>query len=145
MHLHCHLADCVRDFGPVYSFWLFSFERYNGHLGSLPNNGRSIEVQMMRRFTRDSYINSIQLPEKLHKLFENHFTELQKQSKSEKEITDDKIRHILYLSKRSAPIANQDWENVSAFGISTSVRYCLKEEEHKLCSKSLPDNVPRSY
>lgn len=34
IHLHCHLVDCILDFGPVYSFWLFSFERYNGILGS---------------------------------------------------------------------------------------------------------------
>ena len=27
MHMHIHLADCVLDYGPVYSFWLFSFER----------------------------------------------------------------------------------------------------------------------
>ena len=27
MHLHCHLYDCILDFGPIYSFWLFSFER----------------------------------------------------------------------------------------------------------------------
>ena len=33
IHLHCHLKDCVLDFGPVYAFWLFSFERLNGFLG----------------------------------------------------------------------------------------------------------------
>lgn len=27
MHLHCHIKECVLDFGPIYSFWLFSFER----------------------------------------------------------------------------------------------------------------------
>ena len=26
MHLHMHLLDCILDYGPVYSFWLFSFE-----------------------------------------------------------------------------------------------------------------------
>ena len=33
MHLHGHLSQCVKDFGPVYSFWCFSFERLNGLLG----------------------------------------------------------------------------------------------------------------
>ena len=33
MHLHTHLFDCIEDFGPVYGFWCFSFERYNGILG----------------------------------------------------------------------------------------------------------------
>lgn len=27
MHLSCHLKDSIFDYGPVYSFWLFSFER----------------------------------------------------------------------------------------------------------------------
>ena len=35
MHLHCHITECINDFGPIYSFWLFSFERYNGILGSI--------------------------------------------------------------------------------------------------------------
>ena len=50
LHLHGHLADCVRDFGPVYAFWLFSFERLNGVLGSYHTNNHSISVQVMRRF-----------------------------------------------------------------------------------------------
>ena len=50
MHLHAHLCECIQDYGPIYSFWLFSFERYNGMLGNFPNNQRSIEIQLMRRF-----------------------------------------------------------------------------------------------
>ena len=38
MHLHGHLLDCILDYGPVYSFWLFSFERQNGILGSYKTN-----------------------------------------------------------------------------------------------------------
>ena len=30
MQMHCHLCESVLDVGPVYSFWCFSFERYNG-------------------------------------------------------------------------------------------------------------------
>ena len=56
MHLHTHLKDCIIDFGPIYSFWLFSFERYNGLLGSYHTNQRSIEIQVMRRFLEDSEI-----------------------------------------------------------------------------------------
>ncbi|KAI9006582.1 hypothetical protein CLU79DRAFT_780103, partial [Phycomyces nitens] len=29
MHLHLHLSKTIKDFGPVYGYWLFSFERYN--------------------------------------------------------------------------------------------------------------------
>ena len=54
MHMHCHVVRCMKDFGPVHSFWLFPFERYNGILGSRPTNNRSVEVQLMRRFHTDN-------------------------------------------------------------------------------------------
>ena len=38
MHLHGHLVDCIYDYGPVYSFGLFAFERLNGILGSYNTN-----------------------------------------------------------------------------------------------------------
>lgn len=58
MHLHCHLADCIRDYGSIHSFWLFSFERYNGILSSMPTNKKDIEKQLMKEFTtHDLLIN----------------------------------------------------------------------------------------
>ena len=62
-HLHMHIADCIRDYGPVYSFWLFSFERYNGLLGNFRTNQRSVELQLMRRFLSDMQIHVLQLPD----------------------------------------------------------------------------------
>src|SRR5256886_9438339 len=37
IHLSLHLVECCRDYGPLYSFWCYSFERMNGVLGSYPN------------------------------------------------------------------------------------------------------------
>ena len=59
MHLHLHLIDTVLDFGPLYSTLCFSFERYNGMLGSLPTNKKTIEVQFMRRFIKGQHIHSL--------------------------------------------------------------------------------------
>ena len=50
MHLHGHIKECIEDFGPVYSFWCFSFERLNGILGSYHTNNRTISVQIIKRF-----------------------------------------------------------------------------------------------
>lgn len=50
LHLHCHLRDCLYDFGPGSSFWLFACERMNGILGSVPTNHHQIETQLMRKF-----------------------------------------------------------------------------------------------
>ena len=55
MHMACHLRECITDYGPVHGFWLFSFERMNGILQNQPNNNRAVEIQLMRRFLRDSY------------------------------------------------------------------------------------------
>ena len=33
LHLSLHLCECSYDFGPLYTFWCFSFERMNGILG----------------------------------------------------------------------------------------------------------------
>lgn len=55
VHVHCHLSTCINDFGPIQSFWLFPFERYNGILGSEHTNNRSVELQLMRRFHTDNF------------------------------------------------------------------------------------------
>lgn len=57
MHLHCHLKECIEDYGPVYSFWLFSFERLNGILGSFHTNNHDVSLQIMRRFVSASNFN----------------------------------------------------------------------------------------
>ena len=33
IHLSLHIADSCNDYGPLYSFWCYSFERMNGVLG----------------------------------------------------------------------------------------------------------------
>ncbi|GBC47283.2 hypothetical protein GLOIN_2v1883106 [Rhizophagus irregularis DAOM 181602=DAOM 197198] len=43
LHLSLHLCDCSNDFGPLYAFWCFSFERMNGILGSLPTSLELLE------------------------------------------------------------------------------------------------------
>ena len=58
MHLHCHLAECIRDYGPVYAFWCFSFERYNGILGTYQHNNKALPIQMMRKFLEDESLTA---------------------------------------------------------------------------------------
>jgi len=58
MHIHSHLKDCILDYGPLHGFWLFAFEHFSGPLGSLPNNNRSIELQLMNRFIRDVFLST---------------------------------------------------------------------------------------
>ena len=62
IHLHTHLVECVLDYGPVYSFWLFSFERSNGILGEYGTNQRAVEIQLMRKFLSSQFMKDLPLP-----------------------------------------------------------------------------------
>ena len=73
MHMHTHLASCVEDYGPLHSFWLYAFERYNGILGGFPNSNRSIEIQLMQRFLYDQEVKTLSLPEEFQDKFDSHF------------------------------------------------------------------------
>ena len=64
---HCY-------YGPYYSFWLFSFERYNGILDRYHTNHRSIEIQLIQKFMENmhmkSLVNDIEtIPSESHFLF----------------------------------------------------------------------------
>ncbi|OAD68354.1 hypothetical protein PHYBLDRAFT_173352 [Phycomyces blakesleeanus NRRL 1555(-)] len=56
MHLHLHLCETIRDFGPVYGYWLFGFERYNGLLKNVNTNRKDFfEVTYMNSFVQDTF------------------------------------------------------------------------------------------
>ena len=59
IHLHMHLRECFLDYGPPHAFWCFSFERYNGILGSYHTNMREIECQFMRKFITQHAVHSL--------------------------------------------------------------------------------------
>ncbi|XP_057311059.1 uncharacterized protein LOC130648935 [Hydractinia symbiolongicarpus] len=77
MHLHLHLKDCLLDYGPVYAFWCFSYERFNGILGSYHVNNHDITIQLMRKFIIGCQVRAFNL-------LEDDFTDMLKLS-SDKE------------------------------------------------------------
>ncbi len=58
-HLHCHLLECIFDYGSPYSFWLFPFERYNGDLGKLHTNNQEMEYTLTRKFAEMSAVSGL--------------------------------------------------------------------------------------
>ena len=58
MHLHLHLKQTYLDFGPPHATWCYVFERFNGVLGSYFTNNKTIEPQIMRKFTQHQMILS---------------------------------------------------------------------------------------
>ena len=78
MRMHCHLRECILDYGPLHSFWLYAFERYNGILGEVPNNNHSIEAQIMKRFLSDSQMVCCGLPNEFCNEFRSLFPQTNK-------------------------------------------------------------------
>ena len=70
MHLQLHLKESLYNFGPVHSFWCFSFERLNGILGRFHTNNQSIEVQLMRKFLREADIHGLSPPKEAKDMFD---------------------------------------------------------------------------
>ena len=69
MHLQVHIKDCILDYRLIYSFWLFSFERCNGMLGSLPTNKGNIEPQLMGQFCHENLILNLDKPQEYEQYF----------------------------------------------------------------------------
>lgn len=69
-HFHFHLADCIRNYGPISCFWAFNFERYNMFVKNIKNNHKdTVENTLMKRmlhqvFSTD-YFRIIQKKNKL--------------------------------------------------------------------------------
>lgn len=111
MHLHGHLKECLLDYGPFHSFWCFSFERFNGILGSFHTNNRSIEIQLMRKFLMQAKVKDFKYPE----LYQESFTEFFEngQGSGSVKITQEPLEQYLSLQEhREASIkdlSSCDW------------------------------------
>ncbi|CAB4006868.1 Hypothetical predicted protein [Paramuricea clavata] len=125
MHLHCHLRDVLLDHGPSASFWCFSFERYNGILGSTPTNKRSVELQLMRRFQLSHFLEARDYPN----MFQQDLLPLCSQTEKDKsvgwiETTDWQTRMQVDKLAFSRPLPQGKlWGNLS--GIFTQENYKL--------------------
>ena len=59
MHLHMYIKDCILDYGPIiYSFWLFSFEKCNGIICSLPTNKRNNDKSLSDKLLDDFVVKT---------------------------------------------------------------------------------------
>ena len=111
MHLHGHLKECLLDYGPFHSFWCFSFERFNGILGSFHTNNRSIEIQLMRKFLMQAKVKDFKYPE----LYQESFTEFFEngQGSGSVKVTQEPLEQYLSLQEhREASIKDLsgcDW------------------------------------
>ena len=116
MHMHGHLVECIREYGPMASFWLFSFERYNGLLGKFSNNKRRIEVQLMRKFLAISHSCNSVISEVYSNLREDldPLLNLQSGNDNENEAKSHCEVSLDTFKAYSAPVTDIMWHNVVA-------------------------------
>ena len=108
LHLHLHLKDCLLDYGPSHAFWCFSFERYNGLLGSFHTNKRSIEQQIMRKFVNAQRLRSEANAQILSLL--PSYQQTSQPTSTLVSLNDEDALHILNLS--TSPLTSiQSFEN----------------------------------
>ena len=67
LHMHCHLRECILDVGPLYAFWCFSFERYNGILEKMKKSWHTPELQLLHKFSNLQTMAAVVLPENMPK------------------------------------------------------------------------------
>lgn len=120
MHLHCHLKECVQDFGPLHAFWCFSFERFNGILGATPMNGRSIEVQLMRKLIVGKFIWNIEMPSDFQDTFMPFFDHADADDNSEFSPI-----HAMHFSKSACchDLSEIEWSDLSHVILPKSFQY----------------------
>ena len=134
MHMHTHLADCILDYGPIYSFWLFSFERYNGILGNYYTNNKSIELQIMRKFIRDQGIRDLGFPEEYREHFHDIVGMLEQRTyKSSTLVVDHRLDlEMLQLSQNTIDVDNTLWYSLDGYSFgSPHVIEQLDGDEHQ--------------
>ena len=107
MHKHLHLKECVEDFGPVYSFWCYPFERFNGQLGAYHTNNRNVERQIVQKFLREQ---SLALADINTDLETGMVT-----------ITRDTLKHIQRLQKCPLPTKPYEYE-ICTQNVSSAIK-----------------------
>jgi hypothetical protein len=134
MHLHCHLKDVILDYGPIHSFWCFSFERYNGIVGSITTNNRSVELQLMRKITIARLLGGIQLAQEFNPYFGDILSSLENSvdvSCEGQTATFSNLLEYLQMDKKM-PLHTINWSNLSALSLPTHYKESVLENEDTL-------------
>ena len=61
-HMALHICDIISDYGPHHGYWCYAYERMNGYLSDILNNGRNIESQLMVKLLQQFCFSNCELP-----------------------------------------------------------------------------------
>lgn len=127
MHLHLHIRECVENYVSVYGFWLFSFERYNGLLGSFHTNNREIEVQLMSRFLTMSALDDMQYS--MPSYFQDSFEPLCNAARHTNQLSEGLVepsQSLSWTKAMSGPLVPNCsvWTDLSMIQLPSRYRLC---------------------
>ena len=120
MHLHCHLRENILDYGPIHSFWCFSFERYNGILGNMATNNRSVELQLMRKLKISQSLTSICMPGDCGESFQRLIANMKDQREISNVSKNPNQLLEYYNIYSTLPLSTINWNNISAVILPSS-------------------------
>lgn len=143
MHFHCHLKECVEDYGPVYSFWCFAFERFNGVLGSTVTKNRSIEIQLMRKFLSEQSVSHVALPED----FSEHFSTFFNKYRDSLSVESMPVGSSMLLSiATSANLGSINWSEISSITLPSAYKLMhLDADDHQLLVETYQAMYPEKH
>ena len=126
MHLHCHLKECVTDCGPVHAFWCFSFERFNGILGAMQVNGRSVEVQLMPKLLAGRFVWDVKFPSEFQDNFMPFFSQ-EKSGLSESLIVSNAT--TLFKSATCSNLGGLQWSDLTLVSLPNSFKHFVLDDD----------------
>ena len=114
MHLHGHLKETIENYGSMYGFWAFSFERYNGVLADFPSNNRSVEIQIMRKFQQLGFAANIK-----HRDFGEDLNVLFTELEGNKDKQPHPSLQLMTAPQMPLPDVERDvWQDLSSLTLS---------------------------
>ena len=126
-HLHCHLKECIEDYGPIYSFWCFAFERFNGILGNTTTNNRSIEIQIMRKFISSKHVSNVGLPQDFREHFSPLFAHFYNVLDSEDNVSVGSS--LLLFAACSVNVRLIQWANISCISLPSAYKLMYLDQD----------------
>lgn len=133
MHMHMHLKDCCYDYGSIYGFWCFAFERCNGILGSFQTNNRNIESQIMKRYIFQQQVFKLQFPIEFKDVSDLlNLSNYEKGSLKVEEVSPDQIVKLNALSHYTLEELQSTCNNTVSFSAETGINLLPKVHEKVL-------------
>ena len=144
-NLRGHLKECIEDYGPVYSFWCFAFERYNGILGSACFNNRSIEIQLMRKFICEQFVFNVSLPEEHSETFTAFFNRYQTSQLSTEKVPVGSSA-LFHMSTHGQLGACIDWCDITYIALPSAYKLMqLDSDDRQLLAETYQSMYPDKH